>query len=108
TTTLTQGALTMGYHILWPTLTIGIAAFIALLNGLWFFTRDLIYSRLLRFWIRVFAIAFGMGVVTGVFISYQIGMNWSGYARATSDILAPLFTFEVLTAFFLEAGFIGI
>jgi cytochrome bd ubiquinol oxidase subunit I len=103
-----QFALTMGYHILWPTLTIGLAAFIVILNGLWLRTGDQIYATLLRFWIRVFAIAFGMGVVTGVFISYQIGTNWSGYARATADVLAPLFTYEVLTAFFLEAGFIGI
>ncbi|MEI9924258.1 MAG: cytochrome ubiquinol oxidase subunit I [Bradyrhizobium sp.] len=61
-----------------------------------------------RFWIRIFALAFGMGVVTGVVISYQLGLNWSGYARATADVLSPLFVLEVLTAFFLEAGFIGI
>jgi cytochrome d ubiquinol oxidase subunit I len=103
-----QFAFTMGYHILWPSFTIGIAWFIVALNVLWLSTHDPAYRHLVRFWTKVFALAFGMGVVTGVVISYEIGLNWSGYARATADTIGPLFVLEVLTAFFLEAGFIGV
>ena len=103
-----QFAFTMGYHILWPAFTIGLAWFIVFLGIAWFRTRNPVYQRLQRFWIRVFALAFGMGVVTGVVISYQLGLNWSNYARLTADVIGPLFVLEVLTAFFLEAGFVGI
>ncbi|SEJ81598.1 cytochrome bd-I ubiquinol oxidase subunit 1 apoprotein [Sphingobium sp. AP50] len=103
-----QFAFTIGYHILWPAFTIGLAWFVVVLNGAWLRTRRDVYRQLMRFWIRIFALAFGMGVVTGVVISYQLGLNWSGYAKATADVLGPLFVLEVLTAFFLEAGFIGI
>jgi cytochrome bd ubiquinol oxidase subunit I len=103
-----QFAFTIGYHILWPAFTIGIAWFIVILNAIWLTTRKSVYRELARFWIRIFALAFGMGVVTGVVISYEIGLNWSGYARASVDVIGPLLTLEVLTAFFLEAGFIGI
>ncbi len=103
-----QFTFTMGYHILWPAFTIGLAWFIVFLGAAWLKTGKPVYYKLQRFWIRIFALAFGMGVVTGVVISYQLGLNWSGYARATADVLSPLFVLEVLTAFFLEAGFIGI
>lgn len=103
-----QFAFTIGYHILWPAFTIGLAWFIVVLNALWLRTGDQAYRQLVKFWTKVFALAFGMGVVTGVVISYEIGLNWSGYARATSDAIGPLFVLEVLTAFFLEAGFIGV
>ncbi|ABD04916.1 Cytochrome bd ubiquinol oxidase, subunit I [Rhodopseudomonas palustris HaA2] len=103
-----QFAFTIGYHILWPAFTIGIAWFIVVLSALWLRTHDPVYRHLVRFWTKVFALAFGMGVVTGVVISYQLGLNWSGYARATADVIGPLFVLEVLTAFFLEAGFIGV
>lgn len=103
-----QFAFTIGYHILWPAFTIGIAWFIVLLSALWLRTHDVVYRQLMRFWTKVFALAFGMGVVTGVVISYQLGLNWSGYARATADVLGPLLVLEVLSAFFLEAGFIGV
>jgi cytochrome d ubiquinol oxidase subunit I len=103
-----QFAFTIGYHILWPAFTIGLAWFIVVLNAIWLRTRDPVYRQLMRFWIRIFALAFGMGVVTGVVISYQLGLNWSRYAQATADVIGPLFVLEVLTAFFLEAGFIGI
>jgi cytochrome bd ubiquinol oxidase subunit I len=103
-----QFAFTMGYHILWPAFTIGLAWFIVFLGIAWFRTKDPVYQRLQRFWIKVFALAFGMGVVTGVVISYQLGLNWSTYARVTADVIGPLFVLEVLTAFFLEAGFVGI
>jgi cytochrome d ubiquinol oxidase subunit I len=103
-----QFAFTIGYHILWPAFSIGIAWFIVTLNALWLRTGKPVYHQLLTFWTRIFALAFGMGVVTGVVISYEIGLNWSRYARVTADVISPLLTLEVLTAFFLEAGFIGI
>ncbi len=103
-----QFAFTIGFHILWPAYTIGISGFIVLLNILWLRTGRAVYHDLLRFWIHLFALGFAMGVVTGVVISYEIGMNWSGYAAAVSNVIGPFFTYEVMTAFFLEAGFIGI
>lgn len=103
-----QFGFTMGYHILWPAFTIGLAWFIVFLGIAWLRTGNTAYRQLQHFWIRIFALAFGMGVVTGVVISYQLGLNWSNYARATADVIGPLFVLEVLTAFFLEAGFIGL
>jgi cytochrome d ubiquinol oxidase subunit I len=103
-----QFALTIGYHILWPAYTIGISGYIVILNLCWLATGRRVYRQLLRFWIRLFALGFAMGVVTGVVLSYEIGTNWSGYANAVSNVIGPFFTYEVMTAFFLEAGFIGI
>ncbi len=103
-----QFAFTIGFHILWPTMTIGLASFIALLSGLWWRTGRAVYRDLMRFWLRIFALAFGMGVITGVVLSYEIGTNWAGFSRSVSNVLGPLFMYEALTAFFLEAGFIGI
>lgn len=103
-----QFAFTIGFHILWPAYSIGIASFVALLNALWVFTNRPVYKQLLSFWQRLFALGFAMGVVTGVVLSYQIGGNWSEFARETGPVIGPLFTYEVLTAFFLEAGFLGI
>ncbi|HEY4265017.1 MAG TPA: cytochrome ubiquinol oxidase subunit I, partial [Micropepsaceae bacterium] len=103
-----QFAFTIGYHILWPAYTIGISGFIVVLNVLWLLTRKQVYRDQLRFWIHLFALGFAMGVVTGVVLSYEIGANWSVFAERTSNVLAPFFGYEVLTAFFLEAGFIGI
>jgi cytochrome bd ubiquinol oxidase subunit I len=103
-----QFAFTMGFHILWPTLTIGLASFIALLSGLWWRTGRSVYRDLMRFWLRIFALAFGMGVITGVVLSYEIGANWAGFSRSVANVLGPLFAYETMTAFFLEAGFIGI
>ena len=103
-----QFAFTIGYHIMWPAYSIGIAGFIVLLNGLWLRTGKTVYRDLMRFWIRLFALGFVMGVVTGVVLSYEIGANWSGFARVTGNVTGPLFMYEALTAFFLEGGFIGI
>jgi cytochrome bd ubiquinol oxidase subunit I len=103
-----QFAFTIGYHILWPAYTIGISGFIVILNALWLRTKLPVYRDLLRFWIHLFALGFAMGVVTGIVLSYEIGMNWSVFAEHTSNVIGPFFTYEVLTAFFLEAGFIGI
>ena len=103
-----QFAFTIGFHILWPTLTIGLACFIAVLSGLWWRTGRAVYRDLMHFWLRIFALAFGMGVITGVVLSYEIGANWAGFSRSVANVLGPLFMYETLTAFFLEAGFIGI
>src|SRR6202012_4449672 len=103
-----QFAFTIGYHILWPAYTIGIASFVAFLSFRWWRTNDPVYRVLMRFWIRIFTLGFGMGVVTGVVLSYEIGTNWSGFSRAVSNVLGPFFMYEIMTAFFLEAGFIGI
>ena len=103
-----QFAFTIGYHILWPAYSIGISGFIVILNLLWLGSGRPVYRALLRFWIELFALGFAMGVVTGVVLSYEIGTNWSVFAERTSNVIGPFFTYEVLMAFFLEAGFIGI
>ena len=103
-----QFAWVVGWHILLPAFTVGMAAFIALLEGLRLFTGRSIYLRVSMFWIKIFSIAFGMGVVTGVIMPFQIGTNWSRYTDATANVLSPLFAYEGLTAFFLEAGFLGV
>ena len=103
-----QFAWTIGYHILWPAYTIGISGFIAILSVCWVATGSMLYRALLRFWMHLFALGFVMGVVTGLVLSYEIGANWSRFADATADVIGPFFAYEVLTAFFLESGFIGI
>lgn len=103
-----QFAVTIGFHILWPTFTIGLAAYCSFLSVLCWRTGKQVYRDLLRFWTKIFGLAFGMGVISGVVISYEIGANWAGFSRSVSNVLGPLFMYEVLTAFFLEAGFIGI
>jgi cytochrome d ubiquinol oxidase subunit I len=103
-----QFGFTIGFHILWPAFTLGIASWVPFLSFMWWRTKNPIYGSLMRFWIRIFALGFGMGVVTGVVLSYEIGANWSGISRAVSNVLGPFFMYEVMTAFFLEAGFIGI
>jgi Cytochrome bd terminal oxidase subunit I len=95
-----QFAFTMGYHILWPTFTIGIASFVMCLSGLWWWTGRTVYRDLMRFWSRVFAMGFGMGVITGVVLSYEIGTNWSGFSQAVSNVLGPLFIYEAAKARF--------
>jgi len=103
-----QFAFTISFHILFPALTIGLSGFLLLLEVLWLKTGDEAFHRLARFWMKIFALGFGMGVVSGVVLSYQLGTNFSGFARATGNVLGPLLAYEVLTAFFLEAGFLGI
>src|SRR3954467_9778747 len=103
-----QFAFTIGFHILWPAYTIGVSGFIAIVSALWLKTGRRVYHDLLRFWIRLFALGFAMGVVTGVVMSYEIGTNWSVFAERTANVIGPFFAYEVLLAFFLEAGFIGI
>ncbi|WP_281808570.1 cytochrome ubiquinol oxidase subunit I [Xanthobacter flavus] len=103
-----QFAFTVGFHILWPTLTIGTAWFVTLLSFLWWRTGKTVYRDLMRFWMRLFALVFGMGVVSGIVLSYEIGTNWAGFSRSVANVLGPLLAYETMTAFFLEAGFIGI
>lgn len=103
-----QFAFTIGFHILFPTLTIGLGLFLVVLEGLWLKRRDPGIYRMLRFWTRVFALAFGVGVVSGLVLSYQLGTNWGRFTAVTGNVLGPLISYEVVTAFFLEAGFLGI
>ena len=103
-----QFAFTVGFHIVYPAFSIGLASYLATLNGLSLATRDPVYLQLFDYWKRIFAIAFGMGVVSGVVMSYQFGTNWSVFSDKTGPILGPLMGYEVLSAFFLEAGFLGV
>src|SRR5215468_11043145 len=103
-----QFAWVVAWHILLPAFTVGCASFIAVTEGLSFATGREEYARISTFWTKIFAIAFGMGVVTGLIMPFQFGTNWSRYAAAAGDVLSPLFAYEGLTAFFLEAGFLGV
>jgi cytochrome bd ubiquinol oxidase subunit I len=103
-----QFAFTISFHIVFPALTIGLASYLAVLEGLWLKTKDKVYLDLYHFWLNAFAVAFGMGVVSGLVMAYQFGTNWSGFSRFAGGITGPLLTYEVLTAFFLEAGFLGV
>lgn len=103
-----QFGFTISFHIVFPALTIGLASYLAVLEGLWLKTRDRVYLDLFQFWLKVFAVAFGMGVVSGIVMEYQFGANWSAFARFAGGVTGPLLAYEVLTAFFLEAGFLGV
>jgi cytochrome d ubiquinol oxidase subunit I len=103
-----QFAWVIAWHILLPALTIGLASYIALLEGIWFATGKEIYFRISGFWTRIFAVAFGMGVVSGVVMPFQFGTNWSRFSDATANIISPMLAYEGLTAFTLEAGFLGV
>jgi cytochrome d ubiquinol oxidase subunit I len=103
-----QFAWVIAFHFLLPAFTIGLAAFIAVLEGLNLFTGREIYLRVSTFWIKIFAVSFGMGVVSGIVMPFQLGTNWSRYSDATANIVGPLLAYEGLTAFFLEAAFLGV
>jgi cytochrome d ubiquinol oxidase subunit I len=103
-----QFAFTISFHILFPTLTIGLAVYLAFLEGAWLRTRREQYKRLCLFWGKIFALTFGMGVVSGIVLSYEFGTNFSRFSEATGNVLGPLLTYEVMTAFFMEAGFLGV
>lgn len=103
-----QFGFTISFHIVFPALTIGLASYLAVLEASWMYTRDGVYRDLYRFWLNVFAVAFSMGVVSGIVMAYQFGTNWSEFSRVSGGITGPLLTYEVLTAFFLEAGFLGV
>jgi cytochrome bd ubiquinol oxidase subunit I len=103
-----QFAFTVSFHIFFPAFTIGLASYLAVLNMLWLWSGESAYRVLFDYWLKIFAIAFGMGVVSGVVMSYQFGTNWSVFSDRTGPVLGPLMAYEVLSAFFLEAGFLGI
>ena len=103
-----QFAFTITFHIIFPSLSIGLAAFIATLLVRWRITGEDHFHRLARFWTKIFAVSFAMGVVSGIVLSYQIGTNWARFSVVAGNIIGPLLGYEVLTAFFLEATFLGI
>lgn len=103
-----QFAFTIAFHIIFPTFTIGLSAWIATLEGMWLKTGNESYHHLARFWTKVFAVSFGMGVVSGITMSYQFGTNWSRFSEIAGNVVSPLIGYEVMTAFFLEATFLGI
>ncbi|MCC2666680.1 MAG: qxtA [Gammaproteobacteria bacterium] len=103
-----QFGFTIGFHILFPTLNLGLALFLVCMEGAWLKTKNTVYLTITKFWTKVFALTFGMGVVSGIVMSYEIGTNFSGYSNSVGPVLGSLFAYEVLSAFFLEAGFLGI
>lgn len=103
-----QFAFTISFHIIFPAITIGLASYLAVLEGYWLKTGNTVYRDLYHFWIRIFAVNFGMGVVSGLVMAYEFGTNWSGFSEFAGGITGPLLAYEVLTAFFLEAGFLGV
>ncbi|MGH6912969.1 MAG: cytochrome ubiquinol oxidase subunit I, partial [Geminicoccales bacterium] len=103
-----QFAFTMAFHIVLPAFTIGLASYLAVLEGLWLWRRQDAYLRLFKFWSKIFAVAFGMGVVSGIVMTYQFGSNWSAFSDKAGPVVGPLMAYEVLSAFFLEAGFLGV
>lgn len=103
-----QFAFTVAFHIIFPAFSIGLASFLAVLNAAHAITGRAVFLRLFDYWKIIFAVAFGMGVVSGIVMSYQFGTNWSVFSDKTGPILGPLMGYEVLSAFFLEAGFLGV
>ncbi|MDX5592910.1 cytochrome ubiquinol oxidase subunit I [Pseudovibrio sp. SPO723] len=103
-----QFAFTVSFHIIFPAFSIGLASYLAVLEGMWLWTKREVYLQLFKYWLTIFAIAFGMGVVSGVVMTYQFGTNWAEFSDKTGPVLGPVIGYEVLTAFFLEAGFLGI
>src|SRR5947208_12082391 len=103
-----QFAFTLSFHIVFPAFSIGLASYLAVLEGLWLWTGREVFINLFNYWLKIFAIAFGMGVVSGIVMSYQFGTNWSVFSDKAGPIVGPLMAYEVLTAFFLEAGFLGV
>ncbi len=103
-----QFAFTISFHIIFPAFSIGLASFLAVLNAMWLRTDDPVYRTLFDYWKKIFAVAFGMGVVSGIVMSYQFGTNWAVFSDKTGPVLGPLMAYEVLSAFFLEAGFLGV
>ena len=103
-----QFAFTLSFHIIFPTLTIGLACYIAIMEGMWLKTGKRQYRAQVDYWLKPFALTFGMGVVTGVVLSYEFGTNFSRFTDITGPVIGPLMAYEVMTAFFLEAGFLGI
>jgi cytochrome d ubiquinol oxidase subunit I len=103
-----QFAFTMSFHIVFPAFSIGLASYLAVLEALWLWTGREVFINLFNYWLKIFAVAFGMGVVSGIVMSYQFGTNWAAFSDKAGPIVGPLMGYEVLTAFFLESGFLGV
>jgi len=103
-----QFGLTTAFHIIFPTLTIGLGLFLVITEALWLKTRDELYYRLYRFWVKIFAIHFAVGVVSGITLEFEFGTNFAVFSQKVANVLAPMLAYEGMTAFFLEAGFLGI
>ena len=103
-----QFAFTVSFHFIFPALTIGLASYLAVLEGLWLRTGREVFLTLFKYWLKIFAITFGMGVVSGIVMAYQFGTNWAVFSDKAGPVIGPLMAYEVLTAFFLEAGFLGV
>lgn len=103
-----QFAFTVSFHFLFPAFSIGLASYLMVLEGLWLATGKGVYANLFRYWLKIFAVVFAMGVVSGIVMSYQFGTNWSVFSDKAGPVIGPLMAYEVLTAFFLEAGFLGV
>jgi cytochrome bd ubiquinol oxidase subunit I len=103
-----QFGFTISFHIIFPAISIGLASYLVVLEALWLWRKDIVYLDLYHFWSQIFAVTFAMGVVSGLVMAYQFGTNWSHYSAFAGSITGPLLTNEVLTAFFLEAGFLGV
>lgn len=103
-----QFGFTISFHIIFPAITIGLASYLALLEGLWLYKKETVYRDLYHFWSKIFAVNFAMGVVSGLVMAYQFGTNWANFSSFAGTITGPLLMYEVLTAFFLEAGFLGV
>jgi len=103
-----QFAFTVSFHIVFPAFSIGLASYLAVLEGRWLWTGRSLFLDLFNYWKKIFAVAFGMGVVSGIVMSYQFGTNWSVFSDKVGPVLGPLMGYEVLSAFFLEAGFLGV
>ena len=103
-----QFAFTVSFHFIFPAFSIGLASYLAVLEGLWLKTGRDVYLMLFRYWLKIFAIAFGMGVVSGIVMAYQFGSNWAAFSDKAGPVIGPLMAYEVLSAFFLESGFLGV
>jgi cytochrome d ubiquinol oxidase subunit I len=103
-----QFGFTVAFHIIFPAFSIGLAAYLAVTNAAWVFTRKQVYLDIFKYWVKIFAVVFSIGVVSGLVMEYQIAFAWSGFTGSVGPVLGPLFAYEVVSAFFLEAGFLGI
>lgn len=103
-----QFAFTISFHILFPAFSIGLITFIAIIEGIYLKTKNVRFLNMAKFWTKVLALTFGMGIVSGIVMEFQLGTNWAGFASTVGSVLGSLFTYEVLTAFFIEAGFLGV
>jgi cytochrome d ubiquinol oxidase subunit I len=103
-----QFAFTVSFHIIFPTISIGLALFLVIVEGMWLKTGDLVYRQIYRFWLNIFAMSFAIGVVTGIVMSFQFGLSFAKFSQFAGGVIGPLIALETLTAFFLEAGFLGI